>query len=344
MRAVRAASEPSRHQGDRLLAFRSITIMRTGSHKSGKQWDDMFPTVSRARVTTWLLALAIAVGLNLLVGSHAALFQVGPALAGGPAASGGSRFNKVMIVVLENTNYDDAVEQPFMRSLTDRAALLTRFSAETHPSQPNYLALISGSTHGVRDNGNVSIDAPHVGDLLEAKGLQWKVYAEGYPGNCYLGGKAGDYVRKHVPFLSFSNVQTNPARCARIVNAAQLSQDIQNGTLPNYSLYIPDERNDGHDTGVSYADEWLSTTFGPLLSDRRFMDGLLFVLTFDEGKTFPSSNHVLTLLFGDSVEPGARSDKSYNHYSLLRLVEDEFGLGTLGEKDADASAITGIWK
>lgn len=304
----------------------------------------MFSTVSAARVTIWLLALATAVALYLFVGSYTAHFQVGPVLAGGPASRGESRFNKVMIIVLENTNYDAAAEQPFIRSLTHQGALLTRFSAETHPSQPNYLALISGSTHGVHDDDNVSIDAPHVGDLLEAKGLQWKAYAEGYPGHCYLGEKAGDYVRRHAPFLSFLNVQTNPPRCARIVNASQLSQDVQSGTLPNYSLYIPDLRNDGHDTGVFYADEWLSTTFGPLLLDRRFTDGLLLVVTFDEGESFPSSNHILTLLLGDSVKPGARSDNAYNHYSLLRLVEDEFGLGTLGENDAEAPAITGIWK
>jgi hypothetical protein len=304
----------------------------------------MSPKVGTPRVPAWLVALAIAVCLNVLAGSQTAPLQAGPAWADTPASGGGTRFTKIMIVVLENTDYDDALEQPFLGSLTQRGALLTRFLAETHPSQPNYLALVSGSTHGVHGDANVNIDARHVGDLLEAKGLQWKVYAEGYPGDCYLGKKAGDYVRKHVPFLSFTNVQTDPARCARIVDAAELSQDIRNGTLPTYSLYIPDERNDGHDTGVSYADEWLSTTFGPLLADERFTDGLLLVVTFDESASYFSSNHILTVLLGDSIQPGARSDTAYNHYSLLRLVEDEFGLGTLGEHDVDASGITGIWK
>lgn len=304
----------------------------------------MCPKRGASRATTELLALVAAIALTLLFGSHVTPFQATCAWGASPIPTGAPRFNKVMIIVLENANYDDAVEQPFIGSLVRRGALLTQFSAETHPSQPNYIALISGSTHGVQDDDKVSIDAPHVGDLIEAKGLQWEVYAEGYPGNCFLGEKAGDYVRKHVPFLSFTNVQTNPTRCARIVNASKLSQEIQSGTLPDYSLYIPDQRNDGHDTGVSYADEWLSTTFGPLLKDRRFMDGLLLVVTFDEGKSFPSSNHILTFLLGDSVEPGARSDKAYNHYSLLHLVEGELGLGTLGENDAEAPAITGIWK
>lgn len=252
-----------------------------------------------------------------------------------------------MIVVLENTDYDEAIEQPFLRSLAGRGGLLTRFYAETHPSQPNYIALVSGSTHGVDTDGNVSLDARHVGDLLEAKGLQWKVYAEGFPGGCFLGARSDGYVRKHVPFLSFRDVQTNPARCARIVDASTLAHDIRGGTLPAYSLYIPDIRNDGHDTGVSYADRWLSTRFGPLLRNPRFTKGMLLVVTFDEARDIPflpSSNHILTVLVGEGVEPGSRTDRAYNHFSLLRLVEDQFGLGNLGEEDAVAPPITGIWK
>lgn len=261
--------------------------------------------------------------------------------------SGTPQFDKVMVIVLENTSYGAALEQPFLASLAKRGALLTRFYAETHPSQPNYIALVSGSTHDVSNDENVTIDARHIGDLLEAKGLHWKVYAENYPGNCFLGVKADGYVRKHVPFLSFKDVQTNPRRCAHIVDASNLAQDIRAGTLPDYSLYIPNVKNDGHDTNVSYADHWLSTTIGPLLKDPRFTKGLLLVVTFDEDdhpSSFWSFNHILTVIFGDSVKPGSKSDKEYNHYSLLRLVENRFGLGNLGKNDAKAPMITGIWK
>lgn len=252
-----------------------------------------------------------------------------------------------MIVVLENANYDEALRQPFLRSLAARGALLTHFSAEAHPSQPNYIALVSGSTHGVDSDDLVTLNARHVGDLLEARGLEWKVYAEHYPGGCFLGARSDDYVRKHVPFLSFRDVQENPARCARIVDASTLYADMANGRLPSYSLYIPDLRNDGHDTDIAYADRWLSARFGPLLQDPRFTKDLLFVVTFDEADHFlflPSTNHILTVLVGGGVEAGSRADGAYRHYSLLRLVEDHFGLGTLGHKDAVAPVITGIWK
>ncbi len=249
-----------------------------------------------------------------------------------------------MTVILENTGYAEAMRQPFLKSLTRRGALLRHFSAEAHPSLPNYIALVSGSTFGIDNDDNVTLDKPHIGDLLEAKGLSWKVYAEGYPGGCFLKASDGDYVRKHVPFLSFKNVQTDPARCARIINASELKSDVRDGRLPAWSLYIPDLRNDGHDTGVAYADRWLSRIFGPLLQDPQFMRGMLFIVTFDEGRGYSGGNHVATILVGDAVLPGAVSDTAYNHYSLLRLAEDVFGLGNLGQGDAHASTITGMWK
>lgn len=291
----------------------------------------------------------------MLVGLAAAAISIAPqrsdatpAAAGSDSQAGsasGSKplFRKVLIIVLENTGYEAAIKQPFLASLAHRGALLSSFYAETHPSQPNYIALVSGSTHGVTGDGKVTIDARQVGDLLEGKGLAWKVYAEDYPGNCFLGAWKGGYVRKHVPFLSFKDVQTRPGRCARIVPATQLARDIRAGTLPDYSLYIPNRRNDGHDTSVSFADRWLSKTFGPLLQDPGFTAGLLLVVTFDEGPR-SSSNRILTVLFGDSVKPGSVSKKTYNHYSLLRLVEDQFGLGHLQDNDRNASVITGIWK
>jgi len=251
---------------------------------------------------------------------------------------------RIMTVILENTRYADAMRQPFLTALARRGALLENFSAVAHPSLPNYIALVTGSTYGIASDDDVTLDKPHIGDLLDAKGVSWKVYAEGYPGGCFLKAKDGDYARKHVPFLSFKDVQTDPVRCARIVKASELKSDLDSGRLPRWSLYIPDQKNDGHDTGVAYADRWLSDTFGPLLKDPKFIHGMLFIVTFDEGRGYFNRNHVVTIFIGDAVRPGAVSAAAYNTYSLLRLSEDVLGLGNLGEGDAHARAITGIWK
>lgn len=252
-------------------------------------------------------------------------------------------FNKVMIIILENANYADAVAQPFMGKFAKNGALLDNFHALTHPSLPNYIALAAGTVAGTTSNDPVSVRVRHIGDLLEAKGKTWKVYAQGYPGNCFLGSKRGTYVRHHVPFLSFENIQNDPRRCANIVAASTLNDDVARGALPDYSLYIPDQKNDGHDTGAAYADRWLEQTFAPLLKNSALLKGLLLVVTYDEAGNDPA-NHIYTALAGESVLSGSVSTKPYNHYSLLRTVEDVFGLGTLGKNDALATSIAGVWR
>ena len=249
-----------------------------------------------------------------------------------------------MLVILENADYTTALAQPFLAALARDGSLLRQSFAVAHPSQPNYLALTAGSPHDVPSDAPVTLDVPHIGDLLEARGRTWKVYAEGYPGHCFLGTRAGAYVRWHVPFLSFKNVQTDPARCARVVDATQLADDIRLGMMPDYAMYVPDLVHDGHDTGVGAADRWLAETFGPLLRDPRFMQDMVFIVTFDEGRGWWRRNHIYTALYGDRVIPGSVSDMRADHYTLLRTIEEILGLGSLGQHDSRASTIRGIWK
>ena len=252
--------------------------------------------------------------------------------------------DRVMIVVLENADFAEATRQPFLSRLAREGALLSNFHALAHPSQPNYVALTAGTLRGVDSNDPVTLAVRHIGDLVEANGLSWKAYAEDYPGDCYLKKESGDYARKHLPFLSFQNIQNDPQRCReRVVNAAELARDVVNGRLPNYSLYVPNQKNDGHDTNVAYADRWLAHTFGPLLRDQRFTNNLLLVVTFDEADK-DGTNHIYTSLWGQSVRPGSASDAHYDHYSLLRTVEDMLGLGRLGKNDVTAGPIVGVWR
>lgn len=269
------------------------------------------------------------------------------------SAQAAPSFSHVLIVMLENANYGDAISQPFLKDFASRGALLTNYHAVAHPSQPNYVALTAGTRAGVNGDGNVTVDLKNIADLLDANGKTWKAYAEGYPGGCFLGRSKGKYARKHVPFLSFRDITSDDARCARIVDASELATDVANGTVPNYSFFAPDLNDDGHDTDVSTADSWLAQNIGPLLSNPSFMKGTLVVITFDEddflarnnpGKADLSGNRVYAALVGDMVAPGSTSDAAYSHYSLLRTVEDGLGLGTLGQNDDQATPIAGVWK
>ena len=257
-----------------------------------------------------------------------------------PAAA--ASYQHVMVVVFENTGYDEALRQPFFKEFASRGALLTNYHAVAHPSQPNYVAMVAGTREGVEDDHNVDLPLRHLGDLLEEKGKSWKTYAEGYPGNCFLGEKRRHYARKHVPFLSFTNVQRDASRCARIVEAGQLDADIADGHLPDFAMYIPDLDDDGHDTGAEFAANWFQTRFGPLLENPAFTHGLMLVATFDEDDN-QGENRVYAAVVGDGIPAGTVSDALLTHYSLLRSVEEALGAGSLGRGDANARSFAALW-
>lgn len=258
-----------------------------------------------------------------------------------PAASA---VRRVVIVVLENEDASRALREPFLSQLASRGALLRNYRAITHPSQPNYVALVAGSTYGVDTDRNVNLRASHIGDLLDARHLAWKTYVENYPGGCFLGKRAGRYVRKHVPFLSFDDVSSNAARCAaHVVDAPQFDDDIARASLPQYAMYVPNLNDDGHDTSVATADAWLRRRFGPLLDDPRFTDGTLLVVTFDEGRN-SGPNIVYCALYGAGIRTGAVSEVHYDHYALLRTIEEILHLGTLNRQDASAPVISDVWR
>lgn len=259
------------------------------------------------------------------------------------ASSDAPSFKKVIIVVFENADPAEALAQPFFSQLAQKGARLSEYYAVGHPSQPNYIALVGGDTLGVDSDRTVTLEDTNLADLMEAAGKTWKLYAEDFPGDCSLRSTSGAYARKHAPLLSFKNVQDDPKRCARVVEGSAFFSDFAAGALPDYSLFVPNLDDDGHDTGVDAADQWFSRKFGPLLDDPKFGKDTLLVATFDEDDG-AGDNRVLTLLYGPGVTPGYVSGNRYDHYSLLRTVEDALGLGTLGRQDASAAPIAGVWK
>lgn len=259
-----------------------------------------------------------------------------------PLAASAAPFQKVMVIVFENASFEDAANQPFFKELAARGLLLTNYHAITHPSQPNYVAMVAGTTEGVPGDDHADLDFRHIGDLLEERGKSWKVYAEGYPGGCFRHMETGRYVRRHVPFISFKDVQADPRRCAKVVDAAAFDADVAAGALPDYSFYVPDLDHDGHETSVEFADRWFEGKFRPLLGNPPFSRGLLLIVTFDEG-SFLGDNRIYTAAVGDGIQPGTVSDAPFTHYSLLRSIEDNFGLGTLGREDAKARSFAALW-
>ena len=253
-------------------------------------------------------------------------------------------FKKVVWLIFENETYDPVITQPDFARVAKAGALLVNFKAETHPSQGNYIAMVAGARLGVSGDGKYDLNDKHVGDLLEAAGLDWRTYAEDFPGKCFTGGSSGKYVRKHNPFMSFTNVTTNPARCAKIENTQRFFQDYANGSLPAFTMFIPNMNNDGHDTGYNFAGKWMTSQFGKIFADPAAMGDTLFIVTFDESSFTSPTNEVYTVLLGAQVVPGAQNNVKMNHVALLKMIEDEFKIGNLGREDVTAPVIDGIWK
>jgi hypothetical protein len=269
---------------------------------------------------------------------------------GGSSSSGGApKFRRVVLIVLENKSFGQVVGDgaaPKFNTFARRYALLNQFFAEAHPSLPNYLALVSGSTQGVKTNCTAcTVDSRNLADEIEAAHRTWKTYAEGLPSRGFTGSRSGLYAKKHNPFLYFRNILTSERRRNRVVPLSEFDRDLAQGTLPDFSFVEPDLCHTAHDCGLEYADRFLGYFLPPLLRSPQLAEGVVFV-TFDEGREADvagGGGHVPTLVLGPTVRPGSHSDEYLTHYSILRTIEDAWGLSRLGAS-ADAEPIRGIWR
>lgn len=271
----------------------------------------------------------------------AALLAAVPAAGAAPAVPA---FRHVVVIVFENKERGEVLGNrvaPEFALLGRRGSVLPRYDGVAHPSLPNYLALVSGSTHGISsDCTSCAVSGPNLADSLEAAGKTWKTYAEGLPRPGFTGPWSGRYAKKHDPFLYFRDVADDPARLARVVPLVQLGRDLAAGALPDFALVVPDLCHSMHDCPVASGDAWLARVAPPLLR----LPGTAVFVVFDEGETDAGGGgNVPALVAGTAVRRGSRFTAPTGHYGLLRTVEDAWGLPRLGGS-AGAQPITGIWR
>ncbi len=243
----------------------------------------------------------------------------------------------VVVVVMENHSFAEVIGSPaapYINSLAARGADFTRSSAIAHPSEPNYLALFSGSTQGVSSDAcPLTFDSQNLAAGLLAAGKTFSGYAEDLPAPGSAVCAAGNYARKHVPWSDFSNV---PAA----VNQPFTSWPAGDyGRLPTVSFVIPDLCDDMHDCPVATGDAWLRAHLNGYAGWAMTHDSLL-IITWDEDDG-SAANQIPTIFVGQRVKPG-RYPAAITHYSVLRTIEDAFGLPHDGAA-ASTPPITGIW-
>jgi hypothetical protein len=249
--------------------------------------------------------------------------------------AGPSPVAHIVVIALENHEYQSIIgspSAPYLNSLARRFVLLTGHYAITHPSLPNYITLVYGGTFGIdSDCFDCMVSGRNIVDQLEFNRVSWKAYMESMPKPCFWGN-AYPYAQKHNPFIHLSDVRNNPARCAKIVPLTQLFTDERRHALPQFAFITPNLCNDMHDCSIKTGDGWLARVVPGILS-RLGPNGIL-VVTFDEGVTqvgccsLAAGGHVATLIVGPGARR-ARLNRAADHYSLLRLIEDNWGLRRL---------------
>jgi acid phosphatase len=249
---------------------------------------------------------------------------------------------------MENQEYSSLIGNgaaAYVNSLASSHGLATQYFAASHPSLPNYLALTAGSTFGISsDCTGCFVNAQNIADQVEASGRSWKAYMESMPSSCYIGD-AYPYMQKHDPFIYYDDIRTNAARCqAHVVPFTEFNTDLTGGTLPNFSWITPNMCNDMHDCSINTGDAWLAQVVPGILASSAFQNGGVLFLTWDEGTTSAgccinaSGGQVVTVVVAPSGVAGLRSAVNETHYSLLRTVEESWGLGALGQA-ASSSAM-----
>jgi hypothetical protein len=264
-----------------------------------------------------------------------------------------SHSSHVLVIVMENEESTDIVGSraaPYANALIRRYGLATQSFAITHPSLPNYLALTSGSTHGITsDCTDCWVHAPNIVDQLEAVHISWKAYLEEQPEPCFQGAGSGGYAKKHNPFIYYDDVAGSPARCSKLVGFKQLSADLRDGRLPTYAWISPNLCDDGHDCGVTGGDRFLARTVPSLL--RELGPHGFLVLTWDEGSSdvgccggAAQGGQIATILAGPDVRRGMRIHTPVDHYGVLGTIEQALGLAPLaGAADPRSGRLTALF-
>ncbi len=273
-----------------------------------------------------------------LAGCVSAGSMEAPALTGVESRPITPRGSQVTIVIMENKDYGLVVGSPqapyFNKALIPQGALLRNSHAVGHPSEPNYLALFSGSTQNVRgDPCPAYFKAENIAAELIAAGKTFAGYSESMPRGGYRGCYHGLYDRNHNPWVEFTNVPESD----------NLVYEGFPSTVASFVWITPNLCHDTHNCPVQVGDKWLSRNLPPIIAWDFKHDGLLIVTWDEADPDNGGENHIPTVLIGPMIRPGVRDTQKVDHYSVLRTIEKILAVSCI-QADCHAPLITGVWR
>jgi hypothetical protein len=244
---------------------------------------------------------------------------------GKSGATAAARYDHVVWIVMENKPYSGmlgSADTTFMRGLAAACGSATNFHAEMHPSLPNYIAMTSGSTHGVKDDRNPSAHPLSGPSIFSQLGGSWRALQESMPKPC-ARTPSGLYAPKHNPAVYYTSIAKT---CSK--------QDVKLTKTPDlsarFTFITPNLCHDTHSCSISTGDRYLSRLVPKIVSSAEYRAGKTAVfITYDEDDG-SKSNHIPTLVISPTTKPGTKSSARFTHYSLLRTTEEMLGLKKIG--------------
>lgn len=278
---------------------------------------------------------ALAIALTGAIASSAVATMHTIAAAAPPVAP------HVMLIVEENRSESDVIgssDAPYINALAATHGLAVASYGQSHPSLPNYLELLSGSTHGVSDDGTqYSFAGPTLVDQLAGQHVTWRAYMESMPSACYTGGSSGQYAKKHDPFMYFQSITQNASQCQNVVPLRSLQTDLNSTQAADFIWITPNLCDDGHDCATATSDSWLQDELATVLSSAWFQQNGLVIVTWDEGSDNrgccggADGGHIATIVIAANQQEHLTSAQSVDHAGTLRTIEQLYGLPLLGD-------------
>jgi phospholipase C len=324
--------------------------------------------------------------LRLVAAAAAVLVTCG--LCSPRAATAAVRpLDRAFVIMMENQGFDDVIghldannnpDTPFITYLSHTYGLSLLQFGVTHPSLPNYVALISGDYFGIQDDNPScyaqpappppcdQINAPNFVDELEAKNISWESFNQTMPSAGYLGVQypttgSALYAQKHNPFVYFTDIAMNQARLAKIVplpDMKTLASALSNpASAPRFVLVVPDQCHDMHgeppcsnpDRLLFQSDRYVESVVKTIMQSPAYTTNSAIFLTWDENdySTFQrccdspaiGGGHIATIVITPRTVIPIASPHGYNEYSILATLERSWGLGLLGHT-ADINRVT----
>jgi hypothetical protein len=273
--------------------------------------------------------------LTVLVFAGACAAQPGPSQ---PPTTAGEPH--VMVIVEENNGYHEVIGNPrlpFINSLARQYGLATNWYDLSHPSLPNYLGLMSGSTWGSQSDSTPqdgTYAGPSFADELGGRGVGWRAYLEDMPRACDLDDQfgPGQYDVNHNPFVYFDSIRNNPGRCGRVVPYGALASDLSSGQAPPFLWVSPNLIHDMHDGTYAQADGWLGSLMAQVMTSQWWSQGGVVVLTWDESE---SGEQIATIVVSARLRHATLTARG-DHYGTLRGLEDLYAVRRLGASASPA--------